>query len=237
MELNNWYEESFGKDYLSIYAHRDDREAEDAVKDIIKLTGAKEDWPLLDLCCGTGRHLRAFQRAGYKKLYGIDLSIDLLKQVSCENITYIQGDMRHIPFRKYFHLVLSLFTSFGYFFSDSQNLKVLEEVKFCLFPGGTFLLDYMNRSYIEKNLISEDTVCNDGKEIISKRWISSDNLRVEKEVKIIEKNEEKIYHESVRLFTFSELYSLLKKAGFTDINYYVNSAESPRITFTGRKEK
>jgi hypothetical protein len=145
--------------------------------------------------------------------------------------------MRHIPFRKYFHLVLSLFTSFGYFFSDSQNLKVLEEVKFCLFPGGTFLLDYMNRSYIEKNLISEDTVCNDGKEIISKRWISSDNLRVEKEVKIIEKNEEKIYHESVRLFTFSELYSLLKKAGFTDINYYVNSAESPRITFTGRKEK
>ena len=237
MELHNWYEESFGKDYLSIYAHRDDREAEDDVKDIIKLTGAKENWPVLDLCCGTGRHLRAFQRAGYNTLYGLDLSIDFLKQKSSRNIIYIQGDMRYIPFRQYFQLVLSLFTSFGYFFSDNENLKVLEEVKFCLLPGGIFLLDYMNRSYIEKNLISEDTVFHDGKEIISKRWISCDGLRVEKEIKIREKNEEKTYYESVRLFTFSELYSLLKKAGFIDINYYLDSDESPRITFTVRKEK
>ena len=238
MELHNWYEESFGADYLSIYAHRDDREAEDDAKDIINLTGAEKNWPVLDLCCGTGRHLRAFCRAGYKNLYGIDLSMDLLKQKSCRNITYIQGDMRHIPFRKYFHLVLSLFTSFGYFFSDSENLKVLEEVKACLLPGGIFLLDYMNRSYIEKNLIDEDTVYNDGKEIISKRWISGGGRRVEKEIKIRENHQEKIYYESVRLFTSSELYSLFKAAGFTDINYYcgLDSDKSPRITFTGRKE-
>ena len=238
MELHNWYEESFGADYLSIYAHRDDREAEDDVKDIIELTGAEKDWPVLDLCCGTGRHLRAFHRAGYKSLYGIDLSIDLLTHEDHRDITYIQGDMRHIPFRQYFHLVLSLFTSFGYFFSDIENLKVLEEVKGCLIPGGIFLLDYMNRSYIEKNLITEDTVYKDGKEIISKRWISGDGLRVEKEIKIRENNDEKLYYESVRLFTCSEVYNLFKEAGFTDLRCYCgpDSDKSPRITFTGRKE-
>ncbi|HPZ10150.1 MAG TPA: methyltransferase domain-containing protein [Candidatus Eremiobacteraeota bacterium] len=244
MESNNiklWYEESFGEDYLSIYSHRNDTDAQEDVRAIIKLTGARKDWGILDLCCGTGRHLRAFHRSGYRNLFGLDLSRHLLTQGYARDIKFVQGDMRNIPFKRDFHLVLSLFTSFGYFFSDRENLKVLEEVISCLRPGGRFLLDYINHSYIETNLIPEDITYSDGKKISSRRWISSDGLRVEKEVRVIEEFDKKIYYESVRLFTLSELIDLMLKAGFININYYCGltckslTDKSSRVTLIGNK--
>ena len=52
--MSNWYEKSFGEDYLTVYKHRS---RQDASREVAKL----EEWlPLrkkqliLDLCCGMG---------------------------------------------------------------------------------------------------------------------------------------------------------------------------------------
>ena len=243
MGLSNWYRESFGQDYLNIYSHRDEREAIRDVKSIIELTGAKKNWNILDLCCGTGRHLNALSGMEYKNLWGLDLSPHLLEK-AVENlhpVKFVRGDMRYIPFSEHFHLILSLFTSFGYFFSDNENLKVLKEINRCLYPGGKFLIDYINRPYLEKNLISSNVICKNGKKVISRRKFSSDGLRVEKEMEVIDGENKKIYNESVRLFTLEELINLMKKSDFININYYggLNGEklpESPRVTLTGEKK-
>jgi len=189
----------------------------------------------------TGRHLDALFELGYRNLMGLDLSSDLL-QVAGENsphITFIRGDMRNLPFSEHFHLVLSLFTSFGYFFDDMENLQVLKEIYRCLRPGGKFLIDYINRSYLEENLVPEDIFCINGKKIISKRYFSSDKLRVEKDILVIEGQDRKTYHESVRLFTVAELKNLMEKSGFINIDCHGGLKEdtlplNSRITLIGK---
>ncbi len=241
MASNKWYRKSFGEDYLQVYSHRDEEEAKKEVEKIIALTGAEEDWAILDLCCGAGRHLDALFELGYRNLMGLDLSSDLL-QVAGENsphITFIRGDMRNLPFSEHFHLVLSLFTSFGYFFDDMENLQVLKEIYRCLRPGGKFLIDYINRSYLEENLVPEDIFCINGKKIISKRYFSSDKLRVEKDILVIEGRDRKTYHESVRLFTVAELKNLMEKSGFINIDCHGGLKEdtlplNSRITLIGK---
>ena len=62
--MTAWYEHAFGREYLALYPHRDDTEAERDVRSIIDLIVPNKDEPLLDLGCGAGRHLVALHRAG-----------------------------------------------------------------------------------------------------------------------------------------------------------------------------
>jgi len=121
-----------------------------------------------------------------------------------------------------------------------ENLKVLREIYRCLQPGGKFLIDYINRSYLEENLVPEDTFCINGKKIVSKRYFSSDGLRVEKDILLIEGDERKTYHESVRLFTVEELKNLMERAGFVNTACHgglkgEKLPHSSRITLTGER--
>ena len=49
--MSTWYEESFGYEYLELYAHRDAAEARADVEAIVYLLNPPKDEPLLDLCC------------------------------------------------------------------------------------------------------------------------------------------------------------------------------------------
>lgn len=238
-----WYEKAFGDDYLSIYEHRDIDEARRDIRDIIRLIKAEKDDRILDLCCGSGRHLRALYEEGYRHLYGFDLSPQLLKNArrrNGQNIKYIQGDMRVLPFKDKFDFIMSLFTSFGYFENDRENKNVLKGVYNTLTHGGTFILDYMNKIYIENNLVEKDILYKNHMKIDIKRWISNDGKRVEKEMVINPGN--KIYNESVRLFSMEELLSMFLEQGFININYFGSLSgdnydnSSQRIIITGEKQ-
>ena len=63
--MTAWYEESFGYDYLELYAHRDDAEARSDVRAIIELLDPPRDEPLLDLCCGACRHILVLREMGF----------------------------------------------------------------------------------------------------------------------------------------------------------------------------
>ena len=68
-----WFVRAFDAGYLARYAHRDRAEA-DAT--IAWLTGSglvRADGPVLDLCCGAGRHGSALAKRGFT-VHGFDLS-------------------------------------------------------------------------------------------------------------------------------------------------------------------
>ena len=57
--MPEWFEEWFGEEYLQLYPHRDEAEAERAVALIARATGLAAGWRVLDVGSGPGRFLRA----------------------------------------------------------------------------------------------------------------------------------------------------------------------------------
>lgn len=247
--MTAWYEDTFGRDYLALYPHRNDEEAARDVAGILQLIDPPRDEPLLDLCCGAGRHLVAFGHAGFTRLTGLDLSIELLAEArsrlnveSMDDVRLIRADMRKIPGNDFYLTIVSLFTSFGYFEQGGENERVLQSAYRALARNGTFLLDTLNRAHILANLIPSEERQLAGKRISIHRHITSDGLRVEKETRITQPGSpETTYRESVRMYEKSEIEHMLAQIGFIDICCYdslqgrIFSDQSPRMVFTASK--
>ena len=247
--MTAWYENTFGRDYLSLYPHRNDEEAHRDVRGILRLTDPPRDKPLLDLCCGAGRHLVALRHAGFTRLTGLDLSKDLLAEARerldaefMQDIQLIQADMRVIPESGLYATIVSLFTSFGYFEHDSEDERVLRSAYQALARDGTFLLDTLNRAHVIASLIPYEEKQLDGKRAIIHRHITGDGLRVEKETRIAQPGSpDMTYRESVRMYKKTEIEEMLHRIGFSDPRFHGDlkgqafSDDSPRMVFVASK--
>jgi SAM-dependent methyltransferase len=209
----DWFENWFGEDYLSVYPHRDSREADRAVEFLYAALSGKKIERVLDLACGAGRHSRALGR--HWQTTGLDLSETLLLVARREasDASFVRGDMRVLPFRPgAFSLVVNLFTSFGYFSEDGDHRAVLAEIASVLPAGGIFVLDYLNAEQVVANLKPRDERRVNDLVVEQERSITADGRFVEKKITLRGKN--KSFVERVRLFSRSQLESLLDDAGF-----------------------
>ena len=247
--MRPWYETAFGRDYLVLYPHRDDEEAVSDIEAILALIDPPRDEPLLDLGCGAGRHLLALHNAGFSRLTGLDLSSDLLRvarqrlnAAGGEGIDLVCRDMREIAQSERFATVLSLFTSFGYFASPDEDAQMLTAVFEAVRPGGTFLLDTLHRQSTIDHLRPREQRTIGTLHVEIARSITPDGLRVEKETRVKEPGkEERVYRESVRMYSGDELRDLFAAAGFREITLHGSLAGSPfddtarRTIAVGRK--
>ena len=209
----DWFESWFGEDYLSVYPHRDSREADRAVDFLHQaLRGRKID-RVLDLACGAGRHSRALGRHWWTTGFDLSETLLLVARREAKEACFVRGDMRVLPFRSgAFSLVVNLFTSFGYFSEDSDHRAVLNEIASVLPAGGVFVLDYLNAEQVVANLKPRDERRVNDLVVEQERSISADGRFVEKKITLRGKN--KSFAERVRLFSRAQLESLLANAGF-----------------------
>lgn len=248
-----WYEESFGHEYLKLYAHRDLAKARANIHAILDCLPLSKEEPLLDLCCGAGRHLLVLQEIGFERLVGLDLSDTLLRVAASKlkaanttsptPVSLVRADMRYIPHKNHFAAVLSLFTSFGYFSEDAQNQAVLMAVHRALRPGGVFLLDYLNRDHLISNLVPRDEKPFPGGCVQNIRSLTADCRRVEKTITIITQGTQRQFRESVRLYTPAEMAERFRAAGFINIGCYGSldggefTPESERLILVAKKSE
>ena len=244
-----WYVHCFGREYLDLYPHRDDAEAQADVEAIIELIDPPKDEPLLDLGCGAGRHLVVLHSAGFRHIVGLDLSAELLEiaaqrltKAGAEGIKLVNADMAHIPYEEHFGTVLSLFTSFGYFERDEENVTVFAAVRKAALPGGRFLIDYMNRDWVIANLVGQEEKDVAGRRVRIERRLTAGRRRVEKTTRVLgPEGEEKTYHESVRLYSPLDVEQMLEAEGFVNVRRYgslrgaPHRSESPRLILVGEK--
>jgi SAM-dependent methyltransferase len=237
----DWFEEYFGEDYLRIYQHRDESEAERAIDLIAAHVRGREIKAVLDLGCGAGRHSKALCERWWT--VGLDLSAALLRIARREvpDAPYVRADMRELPFAdESFDLVVNLFTSFGYFEDDRENARILDRVATAMRTGGTLVIDFLNASDVRRNLVPYDERVENGITIEQSRTITPDDRFVEKTIRLRERGRE--YVERVRLLSARDLERMLESAGFEVVNCfgdYVGAAwseNSPRtILFASRK--
>jgi SAM-dependent methyltransferase len=254
--MNPWYEDSFGYEYLELYAHRDEEEARSDIEAIVRLLDPPRNEPLLDLCCGACRHLIVLREMGFTQLVGLDLSGELLavgarrlaKDATapstrpCPGVELVRSDMRQIPYQDHFATVFSLFTSFGYFEDDEENARVLRAALGALRPGGQFLIDYVNRDYVIANLIERDESILADRHVENVRRLTDGCRRVQKTTTVTASDGSvRQFHESVRMYSPHEMVEMLCTAGFADPACYGSldgnacSAESKRLILVASK--
>jgi SAM-dependent methyltransferase len=240
-----WFRETFGIEYLSLYAHRDDKEAADTLALVQRHVPVMPGASVLDAPCGAGRHAAAFVRAGYD-VTGLDLSRELLAHARRERPGphYVRGDLRHLPFpAAWFDLILNLFSSFGYFETDAENACVLAEfVRVCR-PRGSILFDYMNEPNVRATLERRSTrEIRSGVHVLEERWIDATPPRVNKRTTVSPPGATpREYLESVRLYTPDEITRMMQAAGFEPASTWGNyqaqphTPNSPRFILHARR--
>jgi cyclopropane fatty-acyl-phospholipid synthase-like methyltransferase len=243
---SEWFKDWFNtQEYLNVYQHRNESDAEVHIKLILENIQISAKANILDMACGAGRHAIILARKDFN-VTAVDLSENLLsiakKTADEENlsINFVHSDIRKFDTTDRFNLVLNLFTSFGYFETDEENFAILQKAYDLLIDGGYFILDFFNSQFLQRNLVefSEENI--NGAEIHQYRKIKEN--RVTKKIVITKEGNLSTYEESVRMFTKDELVSIITKIGFDIYKTFgdflgneFDNLKSPRLILVCKK--
>jgi SAM-dependent methyltransferase len=240
---NLWYAEWFDtKYYHKLYKHRDEKEAELFMRNITTHLGLKTESHILDLACGKGRHAQFLNTLGYK-VTGLDLSENSIltaRENKNNNLSFYVHDMREVYRREQLDAVFNLFTSFGYFDSQSDNLKVLTSISEMLKEDGVLVIDFMNAEKVINKLVAEEVKSLEGIEFHINR--TYDGAHIFKNIQFNDNGEQFEFTERVQALTRTHFEELLEAAQFELLtvfgNYMLESFEeqkSDRLILIARK--
>ncbi|HKW13166.1 MAG TPA: methyltransferase domain-containing protein [Candidatus Krumholzibacteria bacterium] len=240
----DWFKIAFGELYPLVYPHRDVAEAARVASRLAPIVASSR--PVLDVACGDGRYMSALAAAGVD-VYGVDLSEYLLGEaVKRAGLAgrLVCGDMRVLPFLSgAFGAAINMFTSFGYFDSDADNVRVLGEIERVLARRGVFVLDFLNAVVVRSGIKPHTRRTVKDAEVDETRALSHDGHVLTKRVHVRCPGREPVeYVERVRLYTRDELRALVTGAGFDvsaehgdyDLGAF-DAASSPRLVLVNRK--
>jgi SAM-dependent methyltransferase len=208
-----WYESWFDTPYYHIlYKDRDYEEAQLLVDNITAYLNLPDDAKILDLACGKGRHSVYLNQLGYD-VTGADLSrcsIAEAKPFENEKLHFVVHDMRE-PFAQKFDAVFNLFTSFGYFEDDADNLKTLIAIRDSLSDYGFGVIDFMNVPYVAGNLVPEETKIVEGINFHIKRYFRDGHIF--KEIDFSDKGKAFHFTEKVQALSLEDFEQMMESAG------------------------
>jgi len=207
----DWYISWFDTPYYHIlYKDRDDKEAQIFMTNLTHFTQLSKGSEILDLACGKGRHSIFLNKIGYT-VTGVDLSIssiDYAKKFENKTLCFKQHNMSH-AFPKKFDAVFNLFTSFGYFENEEDNLKTIRSIKKSLKKEGVGVIDFFNTSYVIKNLVPFETKIIDSITFTIKRHVK-DNY-IYKDIYFEDNGEKFHFTEKVKALTLSDFNAYFKQ--------------------------
>jgi ubiquinone/menaquinone biosynthesis C-methylase UbiE len=190
---------------------------------------------VLDCPCGQGRLTIPLAEMGLE-MTGLDITASFLRQGRADagrhglKIRFIRQDMRKIEFDGEFDAVLNWFTSFGYF-NERENLEFCRRVRQALKPGGQFVIETMNKSWLHRHVQTAHDEVKNGVRIVSRcRW-DARTSRIHNVWKLSRGHRSETLHFNLRIYSGPELRALLRQAGFRDIRLYAHTPKgAARLT-------
>jgi SAM-dependent methyltransferase len=239
--MAEWFEnESFWIEmYPFMFSDERFHVAEEQVEKALALVGFRQG-PVLDLCCGPGRHSLVLAKRGIQ-VTAVDRTEFLLnkaKETAAKlnlQIEFILEDMRHFFRPAAFNLVLNMFTSFGYFDNKEDDLKVLRNAYESLKPGGTLLIDILGKEPLARKLqpITASQGA-DGSLLIERHEIFDDWTRIRNEWTLVTGETAKSFKFHHTIYSGQEMKSLLQRAGFEEVKLFGDLAGSEYGLDAGR---
>ncbi|MEO8373216.1 MAG: class I SAM-dependent methyltransferase [Candidatus Solibacter sp.] len=213
------------------------------VAQILALTGITQG-AVLDLCCGPGRHAAEFAALGFG-VTGVDASTFLLQRARerSAEVEWVQADMRAFERPASFDLACNLFTSFGYFAHEEDNVRVLRNLFDNLRAGGTLAMDMVGREHMrQQGLEARHTRFADGAVLIQQPRVNADWTHLNNEWTVARADgSRRCYHFEHHLYSGDELQDVLEVCGFAEVRLYGDlagaaySPQAPRLVAIARK--
>ena len=212
-QSKNWYASWFDTPYYHIlYKDRNYNEAQAFMDNLTHYLNLPEDAKILDLACGKGRHSIYLNQLGFNVL-GADLSENSIIEAtksSNETLKFEVHDMR-LPFENKFDAIFNMFTSFGYFENDIDNLTTLRAMKDSLTEYGFAVIDFMNVPNVLGNLIADEIKTVDNIVFHIKRYLKDDHIY--KEIDFEDEGEKYHFTEKVKALTLKDFETMMEEAG------------------------
>jgi SAM-dependent methyltransferase len=221
----DWWQTWFGPGYLAVYdaflAERTPVEV-DQIEALLQLRPLRR---ILDLPCGQGRHAIELARRGYQ-VTGVDLSQYMLgvarerAEAAGVRVRWLAGDMREPLAGETFDLVLNLFTSFGYFADEADDLRVVRAAASMLGPGGRFLLEVINGERIMGNFQEREWFTIGQTAVMERRSLDVAARRMVVERTVSSATGDGTSVHAVRLYRGQDVETMLAAAGFSRVELY-----------------
>ena len=221
----DWYNRFFTGLYSRVLGSQFSPEASLAHARIVKrLLRARKGQRVLDVPCGKGRLTIPLARLGLC-MTGVDLTASYVRTArrlaagERLSVGFMQSDMRDIAFVGEFHGVFNWFGSFGYF-TDEDNLLFCRKVYQALRPGGRFLIEGPNKSWIRTHFVShaEHTIA--GTRIVTRNGWDPKRRRVVGRWTFSRGGRRETKRTDMRIFDGAEIRQVLMAAGFRHIQLY-----------------
>lgn len=219
-DTKQWYASWFDTPFYHIlYKDRGNDEAEAFMANLTAYLNLPENGTILDLACGKGRHSVYLNSIGYNVI-GVDLSENSIahaKQFENDTLKFEVHDMCE-AYPKEFDAVFNLFTSFGYFENEEDNLSTIKAIKAELNDSGFGVIDFMNVDHVIANLVPEDRKTIEGITFNQKRYVK-DGFIV-KDIEFSHEDEDYKFTEKVKALTLSDFERLFEQAGVTLLDIF-----------------
>jgi SAM-dependent methyltransferase len=132
------------------------------------------------------------------------------------------------PFNTKYDAIFNLFTSFGYFENDKDDLLILQNIKNGLTKNGFFVFDFLNANLVKENLVAAETKVVDGITFNIKREITDGFIQ--KHISFYADGENHAYTERVKYLDLPKMTSYLEEVGFkieqTFGDYHLNNFDA-----------
>ncbi|WPR70948.1 methyltransferase domain-containing protein [Flavobacterium sp. NG2] len=208
-----WFSSWFDTPYYHIlYKERNYREAQLFMDNLTHYLNLPEKAKVLDLACGKGRHAIYLNQLGFDVI-GADLSANSIAEASKnsnDSLHFKVHDMRE-PFEEKYDAIFNLFTSFGYFENDEDNLTTLKAIKDSLTDYGFAVIDFMNVNHVINNLVPEEVKTVDGIDFHLKRYVKDGHIH--KEIDFEDNGQKFHFTEKVQAMTLQDFQSMMDEAG------------------------
>jgi SAM-dependent methyltransferase len=223
--------------------------AKEEIELLLELLELHEEAAVLDMACGPGRHTLELARRGFH-VTGVDRTekyLDEARRMAEEeglNIEWVQADMREFKRPETFDAAINLFTSFGYFEEIEDDRRVLSNLLASLKPGGRLVMDMMGKEIMARIFQPRDWErMEDGSIALYERRIERDWSWVENTWIILREGNPQEFKLGHRIYSASELATLLRGVGFERVQAYGWLDGSPydhqarRLVMKGQRRK
>jgi len=185
---------------------------------------------ILDIGCGTGRHVIELTKRGYTNVVGVDLSesqiVRAKEKTAAEqlDIDFRVADARNLPFNSEFDLIIMLCEGgFSLMETDEMNFEILRNARDALAEGGKLIFTTLNGLYPIFNSVQEfmNEQKEEGNASLDKLKFNLMTFRETAELTAVDDDgKEKMLHTNERWYMPAEINWLLKTLGFSQIDIF-----------------